>query len=188
MGGKVSDVLGLADVVFPSMLTGWALRYDIAKKTSYANEINDSRLLITNDKNVPEIEGREVIKKPFFERIRSIFKSDKIEVDNEVLERDKEMERERNIRAILMEEKIETLNKKIENNFKNSVFSSSLLGYGFGCFFCELFQTGEGQPALLYIVPSMLVTVLITGLIRGEVMEFWNYDPSPETINENIET
>ena len=186
MGGKVSDVLGLADVVFPSMLTGWALRYDIAKKTTFENEINDSRKLISNA--VPEIEEKVVVKKQFFDRIRSLFKDEKVDEDNEILERDTEMERERNIRAILIEEKIEILNKKIEKNLKNSVFSSSLLGYGLGCFFCELFQTGEGQPALLYIVPSMLLTVLITGLIRGDMMEFWNYDPSPKINNENIET
>jgi len=34
VGGRVSDVLGLADVVFPSMLSGWAARFDRLSNTS----------------------------------------------------------------------------------------------------------------------------------------------------------
>ena len=77
-------------------------------------------------------------------------------------------EREQNIIVILEEEKIDLLNSKLDVGSRNSLFSSSMLGYGIGSLLCEIFQTGQGQPALLYIVPSMFVSVFITGVLRGE--------------------
>ena len=94
VGKKVSDVLGLADIVFPSTLTGWALRFDNANKDK-ANDI--------------------------------------------------------------------------------SVFASSLAGYVFGCLLLEIFQTGSGQPALIYLVPSMLSSVFLAGLFNKKLQKMWTY-------------
>ena len=168
----MSDVLGLADVVFPSMLAGWALRYDNAKKIFYENEKENSRKIIMKN-SIEEVEvnvgEKKIVKKRLFDRVRDLFRSrnnvqDNIEINlEEEIEREKELKRELNILAILEEEKMEILLKKIETNLKNSVFKSSLIGYGFGCLLCEIFQTGEGQPALLYIVPSMFISVFLSG-------------------------
>ena len=80
--GKVTDGLGLGDVVFPSMLTGWALRYD-------------------------RNSGR-----------------------------------------------------------KTAIYASVVGGYVAGCFLCEVLQTGEGLPALVYLSPSMII-----GLAFGKARE-----------------
>lgn len=90
---KVSDVLGLADVVFPSILAGWALRYDN--------------------------------------------------------------------------------NKMVSTNI--SLFSSTLIGYMIGCFALEITQTGAGQPALIYLVPSMLISVLVSGIFNKKIQDMWNF-------------
>jgi cation transporter-like permease len=58
-----------------------------------------------------------------------------------------------------------------------SIFSSSVVGYGIGCFLCELFQTGQGQPALLFIVPAMLASVGAVGSVSGQLSDMWSYDP-----------
>ena len=157
--------------------------------------IEESRRIIENNSVMIDDQFDEKIgKKTFFQRIKSYFRSKKIKDEDEdewfkrkneiseVNEISKEREREQNIIAILEEEKIEILEKKIERNLKNSVFSSGLIGYGFGCFLCEIFQTGEGQPALLYIVPSMFVSVLLTGLIRGDLNSMWGYNPEETEI------
>ena len=94
VGNKVSDVLGLADIVFPSTLAGWAYRFDNANKDK-ANDI--------------------------------------------------------------------------------SVFASSLAGYVFGCLLLEIFQTGQGQPALIYLVPSMLSSVFLAGLFNKKLQKMWTY-------------
>ncbi|PSK36379.1 hypothetical protein C7M61_003848 [Candidozyma pseudohaemuli] len=38
-----------------------------------------------------------------------------------------------------------------------------------------VFVFEQGQPALLYIVPSMLIAVTLTALVKGEVSQLWNY-------------
>ena len=83
IGGKVSDVLGIGDALFPSVLAGWAYRFDNFQKN------------------------------------------------------------------------------------KSSLFAASLIGYGFGCLLMETLQTGQGQPALLYITPSMSLLMLVTSLKEG---------------------
>ena len=35
-------------------------------------------------------------------------------------------------------------------------------GYALGCLLCEVYQTGSGQPALLYVVPAMIGTLIAT--------------------------
>ena len=90
LGGRVSDVLGLGDAVFPALVAGFAKRYDLAKE--------ESRL-----------------------------------------------------------------------------FPAALTGFGVGCLLCELSPgiDGRGLPALLYILPVMLLAVLATAAVDGDdVFEF----------------
>ena len=96
MDGKVTDGLGLGDVVFPGILTGWSYRYDL--------------------KSIDGNEGQQ----------------------------------------------------------GSSIFQASIAGYALGCFLCEIFQTGQGQPALIYIVPSMLLAVITTGLRKGKLLDMLN--------------
>ena len=85
LGGRVSDVLGLGDAVFPALVAGFAKRYDLAKE--------ESRL-----------------------------------------------------------------------------FPAALTGFGVGCLLCELSPgiDGRGLPALLYILPVMLLAVLATAAVDGD--------------------
>jgi hypothetical protein len=85
LGGRVSDVLGLGDAVFPALVAGFAKRYDLAKE--------ESRL-----------------------------------------------------------------------------FPAALAGFGVGCLLCELSPgiDGRGLPALLYILPVMLLAVLATAAVDGD--------------------
>ncbi len=49
-------------------------------------------------------------------------------------------------------------------NNGGTMYSATITGYFIGCFMCEVFQTGQGQPALLYIVPSMLIALGIASI------------------------
>ena len=65
-------------------------------------------------------------------------------------------------------------------NRRGSVHSAALVGYGVGCLLCEVFQTGRGQPALLYVVPAMLAAVAIAGAATGDVGGMWAYGLSDD--------
>ena len=105
INGKVTDVLGIADVLFPSLLATWALRFD-------------SRSAGGTNSTVQELSGGT--------------------------------------------EKRDT-----------PTFSAVCAGFVIGCFLCEVFQTGSGQPALIYIVPSSLVMLSIEAVRKRNFMEMW---------------
>lgn len=55
-------------------------------------------------------------------------------------------------------------------------FVTSLLGYGVGIIitFVALLLMKSGQPALLYLVPSVLIPVSIVALIKGQFRSLWD--------------
>jgi hypothetical protein len=111
VGGRVSDALGLADVVFPALLAGWALRFDAASSSP-------------SNAPSPLQDGREAA----------------------------------TATAATTAGAATTM----------SLYPASLAGFALGCVACELLQTGTGgQPALLFLVPSMLFAVLTQEALSG---------------------
>ncbi|KAM5569919.1 hypothetical protein ABKV19_017103 [Rosa sericea] len=68
--------------------------------------------------------------------------------------------------------------KENKKSMINGYFLWLLIGYGMGLCFTYLglyLMNGNGQPALLYLVPCTLGVTVILGLIRGELKELWSY-------------
>ncbi|KAB1213403.1 Signal peptide peptidase-like 2 [Morella rubra] len=66
----------------------------------------------------------------------------------------------------------------------NGYFVWLMIGYGFGLFLTYLglyLMDGNGQPALLYLVPCTLGLIVILGLMRGELKHLWNYATEEES-------
>ncbi|KAK6224439.1 signal peptide peptidase [Colletotrichum tabaci] len=63
------------------------------------------------------------------------------------------------------------------STFSKTYFNASLIGYTLGMLFtlCMLTIFKHGQPALLYLVPGVLGSLWLTGLVRGELKEMWMY-------------
>lgn len=60
----------------------------------------------------------------------------------------------------------------------NGYFLWMVIGYGIGLIFTYLglyLMDGNGQPALLYLVPCTLGVIVILGFARGELKSLWNY-------------
>ncbi|OQU81829.1 signal peptide peptidase-like 2 isoform X1 [Sorghum bicolor] len=63
----------------------------------------------------------------------------------------------------------------------NGYFLWLIVGYAVGLFITYLalfLMDGQGQPALLYLVPCTLGVIVILGWLRGELHELWNYGKS----------
>ncbi|GAB2263855.1 hypothetical protein Droror1_Dr00025989 [Drosera rotundifolia] len=59
----------------------------------------------------------------------------------------------------------------------NGYFVYLAVGYGVGMFLTYIglyLMDGQGQPALLYLVPCTLGTTVVLGLIRGELKDLWS--------------
>lgn len=61
---------------------------------------------------------------------------------------------------------------------RHSYFTSVSSGYLVGCLLCEVFQTGQGQPALVFLVPAMMLSLLVKVLATGKAQEVWRWSPS----------
>nr|ADE76315.1 unknown [Picea sitchensis] len=64
-----------------------------------------------------------------------------------------------------------------KKSLQGGYFLWSMIGYGFGLFMTYValnLMDGNGQPALLYIVPCTLGTVLTLGWLRGELSNLWS--------------
>ncbi|KAM0273904.1 hypothetical protein ACHAQH_008140 [Verticillium albo-atrum] len=61
--------------------------------------------------------------------------------------------------------------------FPKTYFYASLIGYTLGLLvtLIMLVVFKHGQPALLYLVPGVLGSLWLTGLVRGELKEMWTY-------------
>ncbi|OIW17587.1 hypothetical protein TanjilG_08865 [Lupinus angustifolius] len=68
--------------------------------------------------------------------------------------------------------------KDKKKGVSNGYFLWLVIGYGFGLIITYLglyLMNGNGQPALLYLVPCTLGLIIILGFIRGELKSLWNY-------------
>ncbi|KAK2015753.1 signal peptide peptidase [Colletotrichum eremochloae] len=63
------------------------------------------------------------------------------------------------------------------STFRKTYFNASLIGYTLGMLVTLSMLTifKHGQPALLYLVPGVLGSLWLTGLVRGELKEMWMY-------------
>lgn len=69
---------------------------------------------------------------------------------------------------------------KEENGSKSFLFQAALAGYCGGCFLCEVFNSGAGQPALLFLSPAMLLAVFSAAAVSGDLVPAWQWAPSTQ--------
>eukprot|EP01038_Epipyxis_sp_PR26KG_P004656 gene4656-6543_t len=132
VNNRITDVLGLADIVFPCLLVTWALRYD---------QHHNKPLLTTHNDNID---------------------------NNNSSNNNKDI----------------SVTKEVIPPSSLKLFDVTVYGYMLGCLLCEVFQTGQGQPALLFITPSMIITLILQSIISSfsnkkpvfeELNNMWNY-------------
>jgi len=67
-----------------------------------------------------------------------------------------------------------------------SLFAASMAGYFIGCFACEFAPmiSTSGIPALVFIVPSMVLSVFLTATLSGQLEGFLEFAPNMEVQSE----
>lgn len=75
-------------------------------------------------------------------------------------------------------------NEEAPFTFPKVYFNAALIGYvgGLVATLCALHLMNHAQPALLWLVPGVLVSLWSTALVRGELGLMWNY--SEEIVEE----
>jgi hypothetical protein len=74
----------------------------------------------------------------------------------------------------------QTLSTSKSTSTSLSLFVVSLVGYIIGCILCELAPTIStgGLPALVFILPSMLISVTGGAIVSNQFDNLWNYNAS----------
>jgi len=69
-----------------------------------------------------------------------------------------------------------------EDEERVSLFAVSIGGYLLGCLACEFAPliSSSGLPALIFIIPFMLGSVLAASSVSGELTSLWQFDPEAE--------
>lgn len=146
-GPKRGSMLGLGDVVLPGLMIALALRFDL-----YMHYLRKQRKAINAG-----TKEEKLIRAPY------------IEATGEWGER---------FWTSSLTKKA-TSDEIVANGgrFPKPYFWTSMIAYVLAMIVCLVVMNifNHGQPALLYLVPGVLISAWGTALVRGEVKEMWEY-------------
>ena len=142
------SMLGLGDIVLPGLMIGLALRFDL-----HMYYLKKQKIAAKTGKG--EATGQEIVKADYH-NVTGIWGS---RLWTFGLERPS------------LPQSIVTA------AFPKPYFIVSIVGYVIGMVATLLVMSiwQHAQPALLYLVPGVLLSIWSTALVRGEVKEMWNY-------------
>ena len=156
-GPRAMAMVGLGDIVLPGIMIGLALRFDLF--LHYLRQQTPTRA--RNDEGVVKTEMKKATWRPVSGRW----------ADAQWIESTKTV-------AGL---------KPSSTVFAKPYFRASLIGYVIGLVvtIIAMHLSGHGQPALLYLVPGVLGSLLVTALWRKESKIMWEFT---EAMEEEAET
>jgi minor histocompatibility antigen H13 len=153
-------MLGLGDVVFPGIMIGLALRFDLFL----------FYLRRQKHKPSPEKEGKVIVEKPKYFSLAGRW-SDHFWTH-----------------SLFGRPLFSTPEDKPEPpfTFPKTYFKASIVGYVVGMLATlgVMHVWGHAQPALLYLVPTVLGSLWLTAWVKGELSLMWNFS---EAIEEEVE-
>ncbi|KAL7795878.1 signal peptide peptidase domain-containing protein [Trichoderma ceciliae] len=169
------SILGLGDIVIPGMVIGWALRLDLwihyFRKIKY--ESTDLKI-IEKDATSGEALTRSETK---HKEVKAPYLDIKGNWGERIWTR----------HALFLSGPQNLPPEVSASRFPKTYFYASMAGYFLGMVvtLAMLLVFRHGQPALLYLVPGVLGSLLLTSLARGEFKELWMYteDGSLDTVD-----
>ena len=154
---RALTLLGLGDIVLPGIMLGLALRFDLymyylrKQKHSKSNTGNGQDNVLNQSKKTSIVTKADYV-------IATGNWGERFWLDSEAL-------------------------KHEGGSFPKPYFTAGMIGYVFGMLVTEtvMFVTKHGQPALLYLVPSVLGSLWTTAVARGELAHMWAYTEAEGT-------
>ncbi|TQV93420.1 hypothetical protein V2A60_010173 [Cordyceps javanica] len=169
------SILGLGDIVIPGMFIAWALRADLWMhyKRLVKYESTDLRI-VEKDAASGELVTRSETK---HREIKAPYVEVKGNWGDWFWTR----------RLMYLVSPKEVPLSVAASSFSKTYFYASMVGYLLGLLatLAMLLVFKRGQPALLYLVPSVLGSTYLTAVVRGELKSLWTYteDGSLDTVD-----
>ncbi|KAJ9666734.1 hypothetical protein H2201_003138 [Coniosporium apollinis] len=161
-GASSQAMLGLGDVVLPGIMIGLALRFDLylfylRKQTETAPSSSSAEAASPDPEDA---EKKELVQKAKY-----------VPLTNHTAE--SFWTHSLSGRALV---------PGLSTSFPKPYFTASIIGYVVGMLatlgVMQVFN--HAQPALLYLVPSVLISLWGTAFARGEIKEMWNFSEAVE--------
>jgi minor histocompatibility antigen H13 len=161
-GPTRSSMLGLGDIVIPGMFIGLCLRFD-----HYMYYYRQHKLTEVELKTEDSSSGQLVTNK---EALRMVVKPEYINPQGQWGDRFWGTK----LSKIFSPDATPALKASA---FPKPYFHAALVGYllAMVATFVMLLTFSHAQPALLYLVPGVVMAVWATGAVRGEIGEMWKY-------------
>lgn len=169
------SILGLGDIVIPGMVMALALRFDLwmhyVRKIKY--ESTDLKL-VEKDPSSGAITSTSEVK---HKEVKARYVNSKGTWGDSLW-----------VRGTMFLSGPKQLPPALAaSRFPKTYFYASMFGYFLGMLvtLAMLLVFKRGQPALLYLVPGVLGSLWLTGLVRGEIRQMWKYteDGSIDTLD-----
>lgn len=169
------SILGLGDIVVPGMVMALALRFDLWNY--YERRIKYEETSLTLVEKDPASEAPIVTNPTKHLEIKPPYVDAKGRWGDRLW-----------VRGTLFLSRPGQVPPEMEaTRFPKPYFHASVVGYLLGMLvtLAMLLIFKRGQPALLYLVPGVLGSLWLTGLVRGEIKQMWKYteDGSIDTLD-----
>lgn len=160
---RLHAMLGLGDIVLPGIMIGLALRFDL-----FMHYLSKQKVLPPTDDG----KGNTITKAPYHSmsgKQGDVFWTHSFLTGRSLL-------------PAAQSPSTSSDDAQQSYSFAKPYFNASIAGYIAGLLttlaFMHIYE--HGQPALLYLVPGVLGSLFLTGMIRGELKQMWNFTEAEE--------
>ncbi|KAM4065202.1 signal peptide peptidase domain-containing protein [Hirsutella rhossiliensis] len=169
------SMLGLGDIVIPGMVIAWALRLDLWIHYMRRVKYESTELTIMErDAASGQVVSRSETK---HKEVKARYVNVKGKWGDALWARG----------ALFLSQPPQLPAELGAAWFRKPYFYAAMTGYALGmvCTLAMLLIFKQGQPALLYLVPGVLGSLVVTALARGEMKDVWRYteDGSLDTMD-----
>ncbi|RMJ07988.1 hypothetical protein CDV36_012411 [Fusarium kuroshium] len=158
------SILGLGDIVIPGMVMALALRFDLWRHYIRKVKYESTELKLIEKDSAGALVTRSEVK---HKEVKAKYVNVKGNWGDSLW-----------TRGPLFLSGAKQLPAELEAaRFPKTYFYASIFGYFLGMLvtLAMLLVFKRGQPALLYLVPGVLGSLWLTGLVRGEIKQMWKY-------------
>ncbi|KAJ4310076.1 hypothetical protein N0V84_011156 [Fusarium piperis] len=158
------SILGLGDIVIPGMVMALALRFDLWRHYIRKVKYESTELKLIEKDSAGALVTRSEVK---HKEVKAKYVNVKGNWGDSLW-----------TRGPLFLSGAQQLPAELQAaRFPKTYFYASVFGYLLGMLvtLAMLLVFKRGQPALLYLVPGVLGSLWLTGLVRGEIKQMWKY-------------
>ncbi|KAF2669140.1 hypothetical protein BT63DRAFT_424850 [Microthyrium microscopicum] len=165
------SMLGLGDIVLPGIVMGLALRYDL-----YLHYLRKQKAATIDTETKADATGKELTAAKPGSVIKASYVSPSKQWSNQF------WTSSRFGFQLPASFKIPDAGR-----FSKTYFNASIIGYVLGMIttLVAMHVSEHPQPALLYLVPGVLISLWGTALVRGELSLMWNFTEEEEVDEED---